>query len=172
MPEINLPTKSTQDAIKATTDSIKTNTDGVKAKTDLIGAANPSTAGTDTIMNYLKKLDAKTTGTDVFTGTPKTAGGYFSITSGSTTPYTLLSATGKGVIKGIMFKSRTSYFDDGTLKVTIDNVDIYNGTLGNFNAQSGGVFIADFPFKTSCKISITAGSDGITGQVLVSYVLY
>lgn len=45
MPEISLPTKTMQDAIKT--------------KTDLIGSANPTAGNATTVMNYIKRIDDK-----------------------------------------------------------------------------------------------------------------
>lgn len=132
MPEINLPTKSTQDTIKTTTDTIKTtadtiknNTDGVKAKTDLIGVANPATAGTDTVMNYLKKI-YDTAGAE--------ATKWFAIVENfntNTNYTTVLNVTGKGVLyHAITHLATTTNASNkiGHIKITVDNILILQST--------------------------------------------
>lgn len=108
MPEINLPTKATQDAIKT--------------KTDLIGSPNPTTADTTTIMNYLKQLENKVTGISGGTDWSKYAplAAHTSITVGAGNTLPIINVTGNGFVSlATLYSSNCS---SAKLRITIDGV--------------------------------------------------
>ena len=143
MPEISLPTKANQDAIKLQTDKI---TD-VKSKTDLIGAANPTTADTSTIMNYLKHLENKISNISGGTDWSK----YISFNKGevsvplrssSKEGIEILNITGGGYLSYIGVKYSSTYANELiTLKVTVDGKTMLSSLL--MKDVVGGIYNID-----------------------------
>lgn len=142
MSEINLPTKTTQDAIKLQTDKM---TD-VKNKTDLIGVANPSTANTATIMNYLKQLENKITnisgGTDWSVYQQRQISGSFTPTSNVYS--TILAVNGGGaLIHAEANGSNSGIQFSGLLRITIDDVVVFHGRTAATSASYTGVTVTE-----------------------------
>lgn len=168
MREILLPTKTAQDDIKLQTDKI---TD-VKSKTDLIGTANPTTANTTTIMNYLKQLENKIAnisgGTDWSKFSPLIyKARTYHKNNQSETWQPVYSVNGKGFISEALVQ-RIEASSNGYvgIRITIDGVVVFStqepsgkyfimgvttkenirlGTPSNFSNSSLNAMSASFP---------------------------
>lgn len=124
MPEISLPTKATQDAIKE--------------KIDLIGTPNPTTADTTTIMNYLKRLENKIVGvnggTDWSKYTPYYKETYNTLISSAAGYVDLLNLQGEGYMGDMLvyFTSQAgSYTKD--VSILVDGIEIYKEGMSTSN---------------------------------------
>ena len=162
MPEISLPTKANQDVIKLQTDKI---TD-IKSKTDLIGSANPTTADTSTLMNYLKQLENKIAnisgGTDWSEYKQLQLSG--DITPASNVYSTLLSVTGEGALiyaDANGSNSGTQY--SGMLRITVDGVIMFHARTNANNSSFVGVRMQENAFGLSLPFVNT--SYGTAGYV-------
>ncbi|EWG12757.1 hypothetical protein [Cytobacillus firmus] len=123
MPEINLPTKATQDFIKE--------------KTDLIGSSNPTTADTTTLMNYLKRLEEKIDAGGGGTDWSKYMNTLSTISydvNNNTNWVTLMNRTGKGYVKAL-YSSCIGY--SFNIRVTVDGVVLMTYRSVNGNIASG-----------------------------------
>lgn len=89
------------DSVKTTVEAVKKQTDlvpAVKTKVDLIGAANPSTAGTDSLFKYLKRIEGKIESNDIFAGKPEIR---YIHSSWSSTNQEIIFVEGKGILTSL-----------------------------------------------------------------------
>ena len=95
LPNLVDSVKTTGEAVKKQTDLVPT----IKTKVDLIGAANPSTAGTDSIFKYLKRIEGKIESNDIFAGTSVFK--YFQASGSSSSSTEFLHINGKGILTSL-----------------------------------------------------------------------
>lgn len=157
MPEIALPTKSTQDSINT---NVGTNDD----------VASP----TGSVHAKLKDIRTNL-GTDFFKGVPK----LYAVrgnTANSTT-VTPLNVTGKGFVNQINLGISSADYNTSSAKLTIDGTVVFNTSLQNLQddlSTSGEKPISifgPFAFKSSFKLELNT-STNLTYQCKVSYSLH
>ena len=171
MPEISLPTKTTQDAIKIQTDKIV----DVKSKTDLIGVANPTIADTTTIMNYLRRLEEKMTnikgGTNFSEYTPTPINIRNTTIINGSTYVDVYSISGEGMLSELQYFTNGSTTSYVQITIIVDEVEIplttIYGSMPNRPTFNGGSYVGEsptnaiiftnaiYPFKKNLKIRLS-----------------
>ncbi|MDQ0175223.1 phage tail protein [Bacillus chungangensis] len=157
--------KTTVEAVKKQTDLIPT----IKTKADLIGMANPSTAGTDSLFKYLKRIEGKIESNNIFTGTPKfVSSRHYSNSSNAT----IVNITGKGIVTSFNLASNTSAL--GEVEITIEadgQVETFN-IEGSSISHGTGLFSPMIEFTNKLKISLSFKSSTSNYlYVSASYIL-
>lgn len=130
--QVFLADKTTLDSVKAKVDTnlnaaVSTRADQTTVNTinTKLGTQNPSSSGTDTVMNYLKKIDSNfpiNLGADWSQATVNKCVYAMVVGSGNTATFnSLLNVTGKGYLSKVLCNN-DAYSTIKHLKITVDNV--------------------------------------------------
>ena len=153
MAEINLPTKATQDDINTKTTDIQ----------KLLGTANPSLAGTETLFKYMKRLDSYF---PVKSGTNfnemSTLGVSTTFRANKGGEQTLLNISGKGILTRLSSDDYTIVYI-----ITVDGVLLPT----EFSAKTGQSISVLIPFKSSLAVKAYTVSSASTALSQINYLL-
>ena len=114
----------------------------------LIGITNPSSSGTDTVMNYLRKLDKKVL-------MPVQ---YRAVIPAVTTETNVISVSGKGELRQVICDASTNA---GYMKVTIDGSVVFYGSV---RASGFAGILKPYGSNTANTITLVSGHGLISGS--------